>query len=1491
MHTITTVSKETHNIVNKTNQNKISLTENSVVVITRSKDDVAKIIRNGNSAEIFFKNGDVIVIENYFNDENNLDNSIIFEDDSGVLYWAEFTNVNGQVTEVISYSLLEEIEPLLYDDFVGGILPWIAGGAATIGGIAIAGNSENNNDKPILNPVIKNPIVNKNNSEGISGTGEPDSTVIIKDQDGNTVTTIVNPDGTWVIEPNPLTEGEVGSIEAVDNNGNTSGQQPITGGDQTIPNQVVITKNNEESLSGTAEPNSKVTVTDPTTGEVLDETTTGADGKWNISPNPVAQGETAEVIVTDPAGNSSHPITIIGGNDSLKAADNLVIEAEAAHQAAEDLITDAATDGFVTAEEQQAIQNAVDAATAAEQAAQAAVTGLAAGADQEALQDRLDNLTDLEVPPVTSLDDIEALVAAAEAAEAAAEAALSQAQSDNLINPTEVAALEQALAAAQQAKTDAQAAVDALPAAVDSTDLQTRLDALDGIQIPALNDANSNDVDDAVDTQVAAAEALVAAAEAAEAAAEAALSQAQSDNLINPTEVAALEQALAAAQQAKTDAQAAVDALPAAVQTAIDAFQERLDGLTDIVVPPVSDTTPPVITDLVATPNPNGTATITGKTEQGAIVVLKDANNQVIPVTVNPDGSFIATVPAPATQGSYSVSATDAAGNEGTATTTLVDDVPPQNITVDITRITDDTGINTSDFITLDKTLTVSGTISRNLEAGEKVQISHDGTTWYDAVTTGTAWTVVDPTNLTAQNYTYRARVVDNAGNAAANTDSQAVRVVDLLANADLGSLQANVIPVQKATNLADFRVDDLSLYDGWISGGNNAVAATQSFTVAPGNIAEIDLVFDGTLFTVNAITSITLGLVIQKQNADGTWLDIQNKADFGTAGSIFGGIGNYADGEWLDISLGQGTYRFVIYGKADLGFTNSSVSGTFDFSGLDYDYGQVTTTGNVISSNDIHSGTVTLSKIASEVNTAGVTLTGTSTTITGQHGTLTISSNGSYSYTRFTDGDNYGQQHIGKTDTFTYTITDQWGHTSSNVLNIQIGATGLTFNPANPSADATATVVAVNDTATTKVAVTTSMAHPSYNGTAVDGFIKSNDSTVDTGLIDWQGNGTGSRSQTIGTILTSTDVNYSEFIVNGNSILTMSYTSSLAFGASAYVTVEKQIGVVWTTVQTGPTFTSNYTTSNPGKIALFNPDAAGVSYRLVLNVSGAGASSTSLIDFSGSSDKRMDANAIQYNNVTMTKNSITGNILTNDTGATFYSDVKTVNGTQIAATGNTTIESEHGKLTINAAGAYTYNPSKIDRQDLGKTDVFNYTVTTKDGGVSSAATLSVVLDSNGVIMSGSNSGNVTLTGTNVSYPTSSSGTYVSGDDIFVSRGSNDTINGGTGHDTLIYNLLNSTSATGGNGSDSWNGFNVNKATSSGIETDLIDIRGLLSDQTGLTDTTIKNILSSVVNNGNTVISIDRDGAGSTYSSTTLLTLNSVNTTLDELLANKQILY
>ncbi|CAM6640376.1 calcium-binding protein [Escherichia coli] len=182
-----------------------------------------------------------------------------------------------------------------------------------------------------------------------------------------------------------------------------------------------------------------------------------------------------------------------------------------------------------------------------------------------------------------------AAVEAAEAADQAAKDKLAELNADNLITPEEKAQLEAAKQNADTLKGEADSAVKALPdTAAEKGGLQDRVDALDGIQVPEVNDQDGNGKADAEEAAVAAATAAVEAAEAADQAAKDKLAELNADNLITPEEKAQLEAAKQNADTLKGEADSAVKALP---DTAAEkgGLQDRVDALDGIQVPEVND--------------------------------------------------------------------------------------------------------------------------------------------------------------------------------------------------------------------------------------------------------------------------------------------------------------------------------------------------------------------------------------------------------------------------------------------------------------------------------------------------------------------------------------------------------------------------------------------------------------------------------------------------------------------------------------------------------------------------------------------------------------------------------------------------------------------------------------------------------------------------------------------------------------------------------------
>ncbi|WP_249545205.1 GA-like domain-containing protein [Escherichia coli] len=186
-------------------------------------------------------------------------------------------------------------------------------------------------------------------------------------------------------------------------------------------------------------------------------------------------------------------------------------------------------------------------------------------------------------------DAAKALVEAAEAKQAEAEGALTEANKDGAINPDEHTELTAKNQAVTDAKNPAEAAVNALPEGDVKAELKGRLDAVDGISVPEVNDQNGNGKPDAQDAKDAedAAKALVEAAEAKQAEAEGALTEANKDGAINPDEHTELTAKNQAVTDAKNPAEAAVNALPEGDVKA--ELKGRLDAVDGISVPEVND--------------------------------------------------------------------------------------------------------------------------------------------------------------------------------------------------------------------------------------------------------------------------------------------------------------------------------------------------------------------------------------------------------------------------------------------------------------------------------------------------------------------------------------------------------------------------------------------------------------------------------------------------------------------------------------------------------------------------------------------------------------------------------------------------------------------------------------------------------------------------------------------------------------------------------------
>ncbi|WP_225995879.1 beta strand repeat-containing protein, partial [Acinetobacter oleivorans] len=652
-------------------------------------------------------------------------------------------------------------------------------------------------------------------------------------------------------------------------------------------------------------------------------------------------------------------------------------------------------------------------------------------------------------------------------------------------------------------------------------------------------------------------------------------------------------------------------------------------------------------------------------------------------------------------------------------------------------------------------------------------------------------------------------------------------------------------------------QVFDNAISYNWLLGVGGVVIGTKqgtaTFTVDPGHITEA-------IISVNfgSVATIVDGLhvVLTRVNPDGTRTVVADSADTGVLDllGIFG-----SEVKFKVDNLGSGTYELFMESNTLLTALGSV---TADITLNNGDITQVPSLvvdpiiGNVLSDDnsavygpnytpDYITTTSVVTSVTSENGNTSAVSVGSSATIVGAYGTLTINADGTYSYQATANTLN-----IGKVDSFTYTVTDPvTGRTDTATLHIQIGSpdVNITWDTANPGVDAV---------------IPAPVANADTNDATIS-MKQVTDAVVDVP------SGNVSLS-TLPPVLSST-VTSNQFVVAANTVtdvhVQLNYLASLSLSVlpTTGYKIQQFVGGVWVdTVYSGSSTALAGILGAPAFSADVSHLSAGT-YRVVFSLSSLlPIGNMSLDSVVTTKTTHLD----QYTPDGLT-DWIHGNILVGDTtggvadttvASQLYVEV-TPGNYQIAA--GQAINTGEGTLYLYNDGSYYYKP--LDSAANATIDTINYKLVSVTGA-ESASTLTIDLSQE------LNS-------------------------LAVSTSANDTFTLGNGSDTLIYNTLTAASvnsATGGNGVDVWNDFHVGN-TATDTQADKIDISNLLlGNPNSLTIGQYVSVSYDAATQ-NATISVDRDGLGLTYSNTQLLTIHldesRTSLTLNDLLNNGQIIY
>ncbi|MDV7597836.1 Ig-like repeat protein Blp2 [Acinetobacter baumannii] len=336
MTRIIVASKEGLDVLQDGQLNKVVLNQPTIIQIGVSQKDIASMEKQGGSLVIHLKNGETIVLENFFNEATNTtEHSLVFPTEHGKFVEAQF-DAQGKV---IDYRGLNHVTDLAYTSTSPSTAtmavdndPSFSMGNVLKAGLAVlaaeglylwAFDNDDKDDSPVNVPTTAKPTEVKLADDAVTVTGkaEANAKIYIKDLSGNVIASgNADASGNFTIKlDKPLTDGNKLNVSAQNEGGKESSAYSITGPKDTIAPDAPEAQLNEDGsiLDGKTEPDAKVMIYDAS-GKFIDTVTASKEGKFSYKFTPPLTSEAGgKVVAIDLAGNESKPTLIFAGKDTI----------------------------------------------------------------------------------------------------------------------------------------------------------------------------------------------------------------------------------------------------------------------------------------------------------------------------------------------------------------------------------------------------------------------------------------------------------------------------------------------------------------------------------------------------------------------------------------------------------------------------------------------------------------------------------------------------------------------------------------------------------------------------------------------------------------------------------------------------------------------------------------------------------------------------------------------------------------------------------------------------------------------------------------------------------------------------------------------------------------------------------------------------------------------------------------------------------------------
>ncbi|WP_394651934.1 BapA prefix-like domain-containing protein [uncultured Acinetobacter sp.] len=177
MPLIRVIGKENHKVLQELLDNSLKLDQASVVVANLPSDQIDEIVKDGTSMIIKLKDGEIIIIDQFFKEHSTNQNSLVLQDESQKLTWVQFIEAQGNSQPQLVFERVESTDALMYHG--GGmamepVWSW-AVVPLTAGGIALWAHDHKDKDHE-----------ENNNEAAPNTTNSSENTVVVVSESSST---------------------------------------------------------------------------------------------------------------------------------------------------------------------------------------------------------------------------------------------------------------------------------------------------------------------------------------------------------------------------------------------------------------------------------------------------------------------------------------------------------------------------------------------------------------------------------------------------------------------------------------------------------------------------------------------------------------------------------------------------------------------------------------------------------------------------------------------------------------------------------------------------------------------------------------------------------------------------------------------------------------------------------------------------------------------------------------------------------------------------------------------------------------------------------------------------------------------------------------------------------------------------------------------------------------------------------------------------------